>query len=55
MLASRGPHDPEIAAHTRRIVRLRDGKVVADEPVARPLDAEETLATALAESEDEAE
>ena len=27
-------HDPEIARHTRRIVRLLDGKVVGDEPVA---------------------
>jgi putative ABC transport system ATP-binding protein len=48
-------HDPEIAAHTRRIVRLLDGKVVNDEQVAQPLDAEETLAAALAESEDEVE
>jgi putative ABC transport system ATP-binding protein len=48
-------HDPEISAHTRRIVRLLDGKVVNDELVARPLDADETLATVLAESEDEAE
>lgn len=27
-------HDPEIARHTRRIVRLLDGKAVGDEPVA---------------------
>ncbi|GAB4408112.1 MAG: ABC transporter ATP-binding protein [Anaerolineales bacterium] len=27
-------HDPEIARHTRRIVRLLDGKIVGDEPVA---------------------
>jgi len=37
-------HDPDIAAHTRRIVRLLDGKIVADEPVENPLDAEATLA-----------
>jgi len=29
-------HDDEVAAHTRRIVRLRDGKVEADERVASP-------------------
>ncbi len=37
-------HDPDIAAHTRRIVRLLDGRIVADEPVENPLDAEVTLA-----------
>jgi len=36
-------HDPEIAAHTRRIVQLHDGKIVADEPVENPRDAEATL------------
>jgi putative ABC transport system ATP-binding protein len=30
-------HDDEVAAHTRRIVRLRDGKLEADERVASPL------------------
>jgi putative ABC transport system ATP-binding protein len=30
-------HDPEIARHTRRIVRLRDGAVVSDEAVTDPL------------------
>lgn len=33
-------HDPEIAAHTRRIVRLHDGQVVGDEPVLKPKLAE---------------
>jgi putative ABC transport system ATP-binding protein len=42
-------HDPEIAAHTRRIVQLLDGKIVADDPVESPLDAEATLAAVLAE------
>ena len=37
-------HDPDIAAHTRRIVRLLDGRIVADGPVENPLDAETTLA-----------
>jgi putative ABC transport system ATP-binding protein len=42
-------HDPDIAAHTRRIVQLLDGKIVADELVENPLDAEATLAAVLAE------
>ncbi|NLD74731.1 MAG: ABC transporter ATP-binding protein [Chloroflexi bacterium] len=29
-------HEPDIAAFTQRIVRLRDGQVVSDEPVADP-------------------
>ncbi|OQY21036.1 MAG: macrolide ABC transporter ATP-binding protein [Anaerolineaceae bacterium 4572_32.1] len=33
-------HDPEIAAHTRRIVRLHDGQIVGDEPVSKPKLAE---------------
>jgi putative ABC transport system ATP-binding protein len=32
-------HEPEIAEHTRRIVRLQDGLVVSDAPVATPLRA----------------
>jgi putative ABC transport system ATP-binding protein len=43
-------HDPNIALHTRRVVRLRDGRIVADEQVEDPRDAEMTLATVLAES-----
>jgi putative ABC transport system ATP-binding protein len=46
-------HDPNIASHTQRIVRLRDGRIVADEPVETPLDAETTLATVLAESSED--
>ena len=30
-------HDPRIAAHTRRIVRLSDGQIVGDEVVAEPI------------------
>ncbi len=30
-------HEPDIAAYTRRIVRLRDGNIVSDEAVANPL------------------
>jgi putative ABC transport system ATP-binding protein len=29
-------HEPDIAAHTRRIVRLQDGRIVSDTPVLRP-------------------
>jgi putative ABC transport system ATP-binding protein len=29
-------HEPEIAAYTRRIISVRDGKVVNDEPVSKP-------------------
>jgi putative ABC transport system ATP-binding protein len=32
-------HDPTIARHTRRVVRLADGKVISDEAVAEPLEA----------------
>jgi putative ABC transport system ATP-binding protein len=37
-------HEPDIAAHTRRIIHLRDGRVISDEPVAEPLRAERILA-----------
>ena len=42
-------HDPDIAVHTRRIIHLRDGQIVADEPVETPLDAETTLAAVESE------
>ncbi len=29
-------HEPEIARHTRRIIRLSDGHIVSDEPVTNP-------------------
>ncbi len=29
-------HEPEIAQHTRRIIRLGDGHIISDEPVANP-------------------
>ena len=30
-------HEPEVAAHTQRIVRLADGKIVDDRPVVQPI------------------
>jgi len=34
-------HEPDIAAHTRRIIHLRDGQIAADERVANPRQAGE--------------
>jgi putative ABC transport system ATP-binding protein len=48
-------HDANIAAHTKRIVRLRDGHIVSDEPVEQPRDAKETLARVLAQRAEEEE
>lgn len=38
-------HEPDLAQHAQRIVRLRDGLIVAEERVASPISAEEVLAT----------
>jgi putative ABC transport system ATP-binding protein len=32
-------HEPDIAEHAKRIIRFRDGKIVADAPVLNPRDA----------------
>jgi putative ABC transport system ATP-binding protein len=37
-------HDEHVAAHARRILRFRDGRLVSDEPVAAPIKAAETVA-----------
>jgi putative ABC transport system ATP-binding protein len=29
-------HEPDVAARTRRVVRMRDGRIVSDDPVTRP-------------------
>ncbi len=34
-------HDPWIARHTQRVIMIRDGQIVADQPVAEPLVAGE--------------
>ncbi|MGH2625316.1 MAG: macrolide ABC transporter ATP-binding protein, partial [Anaerolineales bacterium] len=36
-------HDPFIARHARRVVRLSDGRMVSDGPVAEPLVAGEAV------------
>lgn len=37
-------HEEDLARHTQRILRFRDGRLVGDEPVLHPLIAEEQLA-----------
>jgi putative ABC transport system ATP-binding protein len=37
-------HEQDIAEHAKRIIRFKDGKVVADERVEHPRDAEDVLA-----------
>ncbi|MBM3135470.1 MAG: ABC transporter ATP-binding protein [Chloroflexi bacterium] len=37
-------HDPDLAAHARRIVHIRDGRIISDEPVAEPRLAVQVLA-----------
>lgn len=45
-------HEPDIAGYTRRIVELRDGRIIRDEPVAQPRRAALDLASfASAEAE----
>ncbi len=36
-------HEPDVAAHCKRIVKMRDGKVWSDEPVERPRHAQEEI------------
>jgi putative ABC transport system ATP-binding protein len=36
-------HDPLVAAHARRVVRIRDGRVESDAPVPAPRDARQQL------------
>lgn len=36
-------HEPDIAEHTRRIVKFRDGMLISDVPVPNPVDAREVL------------
>ncbi len=44
-------HEPDVAAHCRRIVRMRDGVVAHDDPVAAPRRAEEEIAAGIGAAE----
>jgi putative ABC transport system ATP-binding protein len=48
-------HEPDIAAHTRRIVRLADGLIVSDTAVASPRQAARQAAAAKRETRETAE
>jgi len=45
-------HEEQVAEHSHRIVRLRDGRVESDAPVAQPLDAGQVLAQMPPEEEE---
>ena len=36
-------HEPDIAMHTKRIVRFRDGELISDEIVENPIDASDMI------------
>ncbi len=42
-------HDPDIGRFARRVLKFRDGRLIGDEPVAEPHDAEAVLASLPAE------
>ena len=44
-------HEPDVAAHCKRIVRMRDGVISADERVFTPRRAEEELLTGIGAAE----
>lgn len=46
-------HEPDIARHAKRIVTIRDGRIVDDEPVSDRIYAREALAAMVAERERE--
>ncbi|HLH80982.1 MAG TPA: ABC transporter ATP-binding protein [Chthonomonas sp.] len=46
-------HEPDIARHAKRIVTIRDGRIVDDEPVTERIYAREALAAMMAERERE--
>ena len=44
-------HEPDVAAHCKRIVRMRDGVVARDEVVVKPRRAEDELAVGIGAAE----
>jgi putative ABC transport system ATP-binding protein len=44
-------HEPDVAAHTKRIVRMRDGVVAHDDPVPNPRRAEDEIAVGIGGAE----
>ena len=44
-------HEPDVAAHTKRIVRMRDGIIASDEIVLRPRRAEDEIAAGIGAAE----
>jgi putative ABC transport system ATP-binding protein len=45
-------HETDVAAHCRRIVRMRDGAVAHDDPVAEPRNAEDEIAAGIGAGEE---
>ncbi|MDE2126385.1 MAG: ABC transporter ATP-binding protein [Armatimonadetes bacterium] len=45
-------HEPDIANHAQRLIRFKDGKIVGDSAVARPVDARAVLDRLRADSPD---
>ena len=43
-------HDPDIARCAGRIIRFRDGRVVEDQRILKPRDAEQEVTAALQEA-----
>lgn len=48
-------HETDIALHCKRIIRFKDGRIVADERVEKPIDAKEVLKTMPTVEQEEAE
>jgi putative ABC transport system ATP-binding protein len=46
-------HEPDITQHMQRAIHIRDGRIVRDERIERPLNAEEVLARLPVEDNDE--
>ena len=44
-------HEPDVAAHCRRIVRMRDGVIARDELVPQPRRAEDEIALGIGAAE----